>query len=112
DKTPPPTRNPFAEQEDTRSTPPSEPLVQVSADLLAEAPPARNTPPPRRPPPAPVRPGTPPANTLRAGATPTRRPPGPPPPPSDEDEDDDRPKTELNTSEKTQIRPAPDRSRR
>ncbi|NNB84877.1 hypothetical protein HI292_04805, partial [Corallococcus exiguus] len=54
----------------------------------------------------------PPANTLRAGATPTRRPPGPPPPPSDEDEDDDRPKTELNTSEKTQIRPAPDRTRR
>ncbi|NOK34756.1 CpaF family protein [Corallococcus exercitus] len=115
DKTPPPTRNPFAEQEDTRASPPSEPLVQVSEDLLAEAPPARNTPPPRRPPPAPARPGAPPPNTLRAGATPTRRPPGPPPPPSDdldEDEDDDRPKTELNTSEKTQIRPAPERPRR
>ncbi|NOK23778.1 CpaF family protein, partial [Corallococcus carmarthensis] len=64
---------------------------------------------------APARPGTPPSNALRAGATPARRPPGPPPPPSaegDEDEEDSRPKTELNTSEKTQIRPAPERPRR
>lgn len=114
DKTPPPTRNPFAAEEDTRASPLSEPLVQVSEDLLAEAQPARNTPPPRRPPPpSPARPGPPPANPLRAGAAPARRPSGPPPPPSDDDEEEDeRPRTEMNTSEKTQIRPPPERPRR
>ncbi|RKG94517.1 CpaF family protein [Corallococcus sp. CA053C] len=103
DKTPPPTRNPFAAEADHAHA--SEPLVQVSEDLLADELPARQTPPPRRPPPAPAR-SVPPTNNLRPGVTPPRR-PLPPPPPEDDDEDDVGPKTELNTSEKTQIRPAP-----
>ncbi|RKH55193.1 CpaF family protein, partial [Corallococcus llansteffanensis] len=52
DKTPPPTRNPFAAEADHAHA--SEPLVQVSDDLLADELPARQTPPPRRPPPAPA----------------------------------------------------------
>ncbi|MBE4747060.1 CpaF family protein [Corallococcus sp. ZKHCc1 1396] len=110
DKTPPPTRNPFSESDHASA---SEPLVQVADDLLAEEIPPRQTPPPRRPPPSPPRSVPASANNVRAAAAPPRRPPGPPPPPEDDDDEDGLgPRTELNTSEKTQIRPAPERPRR
>ncbi|RKH18045.1 CpaF family protein, partial [Corallococcus sp. CA031C] len=98
---------------DTDGGPASEPLVQVADDLLAEEiPPRHTTPPPRRPAPAPARSAPSSSNNVRTAAAPPRRPPGPPPPPDDEDDDDLGQSTELNTSEKTQIRPAPERPRR
>ncbi|MFE8605187.1 ATPase, T2SS/T4P/T4SS family [Archangium violaceum] len=123
DKTPPPTRNPFAsEADDGLGAPPDdEPSVQVSADLLAEdldATQGRGIPPPR-----PARPATPPARPAPATgsrpavASPPRRPAPPaparppPPVPSEDLEDDDAPR-ELDNSEKTHIKPMPDKPRR
>ncbi|AKJ00065.1 Type II/IV secretion system ATP hydrolase TadA/VirB11/CpaF, TadA subfamily [Archangium gephyra] len=123
DKTPPPTRNPFAaEADDGLGAPPDEPSVQVSADLLAEdldATQGRGIPPPR-----PARPATPPPRPAPAtgarpavAAPPPRRPAPPaparppPPVPSSELEDDDAPR-ELDSSEKTHIKPIPEKPRR
>ncbi|MBJ6760111.1 CpaF family protein [Myxococcaceae bacterium JPH2] len=120
DKTPPPTRNPFgradAAEESTNAGPlPSEAKVEVSEDLLADDPSSR-PPIPRRPAPAALRPspGTPPS--ARPAIPPRRPPPGMPParPAAEslDDEGDDDVLPEPQSSEKTQIRPAPDRSRR
>jgi pilus assembly protein CpaF len=126
DKTPPPTRNPFARAEeddlsaplDDVSThagmpPRDEPKVEISEDLLAEAASARSpTPPPRRPAPLPARPTTGASAAVRPGSVPPRRPapaPGSPARPAEEAEVSGSP----NTGEKTQIRnPPPDRPRR
>ncbi|WP_224363768.1 CpaF family protein [Hyalangium versicolor] len=131
DKTPPPTRNPFARGEDDDfSAPPEdvpthagmppkdEPKVEIAEDLLAEASSSRPaSPPPRRPAaPVPARPATGASNAVRPGAVPPRRPapaPGgaPPRPPADE-EDMDAGGAPKN-GEKTQIRsPPPERPRR
>ncbi|PTL81486.1 CpaF family protein [Vitiosangium sp. GDMCC 1.1324] len=123
DRTPPPTRNPFAhEAEDGLGAPADEPKVQVSADLLADdletqgrgIPPPRpaarpSTPPPRPSPAAGTRPVTasPPARRP-APAAPSRP---PPPAPSEDLEEDDAPR-ELDNSEKTHIRPMPEKPRR
>jgi pilus assembly protein CpaF len=118
DRTPPPTRNPFAsEADDGLGAPADEPKVQISADLLADdepqprgavppRPALRPATPPQRPPTAPTaqRPGV-------AGPAPVRR-PAPPParPPPPVDEGDEPP--EPDNSEKTQIKPIPDKPRR
>jgi pilus assembly protein CpaF len=125
DKTPPPTRNPFAaEAEDGLGAPPDEPKVQVAAELFADAAldetQGRGIPPPR-----PARPATPPprpaaptgSRPAMASAPPARRPAPPaparppPPVPSEELEDDDAPR-ELDSSEKTHIKPIPEKPRR
>ncbi|HEX5747211.1 MAG TPA: ATPase, T2SS/T4P/T4SS family [Archangium sp.] len=123
DKTPPPTRNPFAsEADDGFGAPPDEPSVQVAADLLAEdldATQGRGIPPPRpapRPAATPARP-TPAIGSRPAVASPPRRPAPPaparppPPVPSSDLEDDDAPR-ELDNSEKTHIKPMPEKPRR
>jgi pilus assembly protein CpaF len=117
DKTPPPTRNPFASE----ATPsPAEPSVQVSADLMADEleTQGRGIPPPR---PA-LRPAaTPPARPTGtrpavASPPPARRPappaPARPPPPVDDLGDDDDAPRELDSSEKTHIKPMPEKPRR
>jgi pilus assembly protein CpaF len=121
DKTPPPTRNPFAsEADDGFGAPPDEPSVQVSADLLddLDATQGRGIPPPR-----PARPAAPPPRPAQATgarpavAAPARRPAPPapvrppPPVPSENLEDDDAPR-ELDNSEKTHIKPIPEKPRR
>ncbi|MCY1073933.1 CpaF family protein [Archangium lansingense] len=122
DKTPPPTRNPFASEEDDALGAPrdDEPSVQVSADLLADEleTQGRGIPPPR-----PARPSTPPprpataTSSRPAVAAPARRPAPPaparppPPVPSEDLEDDDAPR-ELDSSEKTHIKPMPEKPRR
>ncbi|WP_224248587.1 CpaF family protein [Hyalangium gracile] len=133
DKTPPPTRNPFArgEDEDDLSAPPEElpthagmppkdePKVEIAEDLLAEAtnPRAAAATPPRRPTApaaAPARPTTGASNALRPGAVPPRRPAPAPtsaarPAVDDEEVDSGAP----SKGEKTQIRsPPPERPRR
>ncbi|MBU8899317.1 hypothetical protein KRR26_27235 [Corallococcus sp. M34] len=119
DKTPPPTRNPFgradAAEESTNAGPmPSEAKVEVSEDLLADDPSARPHI-PRRPAPA-LRPSPSTPPSARPAIPPRRPPPGMPPARpaaealDDEGEDDALP--EPQNSEKTQIRPAPDRPRR
>jgi pilus assembly protein CpaF len=129
DKTPPPTRNPFARAEaddlsapDDMPTnagmpPKDEPKVEIAEDLLAEAssPKAVPLPAPRRPAPpataAPARPTTGSSNAMRPSSVPPRRPGAPPPAParSAADEGGDGP----GNSEKTQIRsPPPERPRR
>jgi pilus assembly protein CpaF len=121
DRTPPPTRNPFAsEAEEGLDAPDDEPKVQVAADLLAEdetqgrgiVPPprlARSATPPQRPGPSTgVRPAmTPPAR--RPAAPPPARPALGPPVPDEAMEEEPR---ELDSSEKTHIRPMPDKPRR
>ncbi|WP_164008836.1 CpaF family protein [Pyxidicoccus trucidator] len=116
DKTPPPTRNPFTgPPEDTHAAPLSEPNVEVDAELLTEA--GGRSAPPRRPPPA-ATPSRPSGSNLATGARPAlpaRRPPPSSPPrlPDDEEEDAGGGSEKLNGgSEKTQIRPAPERPRR
>ncbi|HYO55770.1 CpaF family protein [Archangium sp.] len=115
DRTPPPTRNPFAsEADDGLGAPADEPKVQVSADLLADEleTQGRGIPPPR-----PARP--PPATGARStGTAPPARRPAPsaparplPPVPAEDLEDGDAPR-ELDTSEKTHIRPMPEKPRR
>jgi pilus assembly protein CpaF len=122
DKTPPPTRNPFAaEADDGLGAPPDEPSVQVSADLLAEdldATQGRGIPPPRpaRPSTPPPRPAAQPTGSRPAVAAPRRpAPPAParppPPVPSEDLVDDDAPR-ELDNSEKTHIKPIPEKPRR
>ncbi|QRK12225.1 Flp pilus assembly complex ATPase component TadA [Archangium violaceum] len=123
DRTPPPTRNPFADEtEDGLGAPADEPKVQVSADLLADELDTQGrgiTPPPRpaaRP--TPSRPNMPVTGTRPAvAAPPARRPmpqaptrPLPPPVPSEDLVDDEPP--ELDNSEKTHIRPMPEKPRR
>jgi pilus assembly protein CpaF len=124
DKTPPPTRNPFAsEADDGLGAPPDEPSVQVAADLMAEdldATQGRGIPPPRpqaRPATPPPRPASP-TGARPAVAAPPRRPAPapaparpPPPVPSEDLEDDDAPR-ELDSSEKTHIKPMPEKPRR
>ncbi len=128
DKTPPPTRNPFARGEeddfsapsdDTHSGMPAkeEPKVEIAEDLLAEAasprPPAS---PPRRPAPAaaPARPTTGSNAAARPGNVPPRRPapaPGSSTRPAVSEEGAES--SGSNNGEKTQIRsPPPDRPRR
>ncbi|HYH95980.1 CpaF family protein [Hyalangium sp.] len=133
DKTPPPTRNPFARSEeddlsapDDTSThsgmpPKDEPKVEISEDLLAEAASSRLAQvPPRRPAPpsaAPARPTTGSSNAAvrPPGAVPPRRPapaPGSSARPSVAAEDGEAGSGSGN-GEKTQIRsPPPDRPRR
>ncbi|ATB30724.1 CpaF family protein [Melittangium boletus] len=109
DKTPPPTRNPF-------DPPESDSKVHVAAELLEDelVSTGRNvvSPPPRpvRPSAAPPRPGA--VATARPGM-PVRRPAPPmrPPPPVPDDELDGDDATHDN-SEKTAIRPVPDKPRR
>ncbi|KFE71122.1 CpaF family protein [Hyalangium minutum] len=133
DKTPPPTRNPFARaaeeddlsapQEDSTHSgmpPKDEPKVEISEDLLAEAASSRPaSAPPRRPLPAPA--GVP--NRATTGSSPAVRPPAGVPPrrpapvatarPAPEDEAEDDAGSNSGNSEKTQIRaPPPDRPRR
>lgn len=116
DKTPPPTRNPFAgPPESTHAAPLSESNVEVDAELLTEAGGSRPMP-ARRPPP--VTPPARPVPNVVSGARPPmpgRRPPPmtpPQPPMEDEDEDSLGEPPEPGGSEKTQIRPAPERPRR
>jgi len=132
DKTPPPTRNPFAraapadddlsapEEDSTHSgmPPRDEPKVEISEDLLAEAASARPaSTPPRRPMPppagAPNRPTTGSSPAVRPGAVPPRRPvtgPGSSARPAGEDGEAS---SGSGNQEKTQIRsPPPDRPRR
>ncbi|MCP3168792.1 CpaF family protein [Myxococcus qinghaiensis] len=93
DRTPPPTRNPFA----------NEAKVEVDEELLTDA---GRPPPPRRPGTPPPRP--PPSNSARPAVPARRPPPSIPSRPADEDDEDtNAPSSELKTSEKTQIRPAP-----
>ena len=116
DRTPPPTRNPFAsEADDGLGAPADEPKVQVSADLLADQgtppprPALRPAVPPQRPANAPTgqRPGMPaPAPARRPAPPPTR----PAPPPVEDGDGDELP--ELDNSERTQIKPIPDKPRR
>ncbi|HEX8441238.1 MAG TPA: CpaF family protein, partial [Archangium sp.] len=120
DRTPPPTRNPFASEADDGLGAPDEPKVQVSADLLADGDETqgRGVPPPRpgrpaSPPPRPGGPSTGQRPALAAPARPPARPASPParpPPPVPDDEDDALP--ELDDSEKTNIRPMPEKPRR
>jgi pilus assembly protein CpaF len=124
DKTPPPTRNPFAsEADDGLGAPRDEPSVQVAADLMAEeldTTQGRGIPPPRpqtRPATPPPRPASP-TGARPAVAAPPRRPAPapaparpPPPVPSEDLEDDDAPR-ELDSSEKTHIKPMPEKPRR
>jgi pilus assembly protein CpaF len=133
DKTPPPTRNPFARGDDddlgapedmptnTGVPPKDEPKVEVAEDLLAEAAPpkAAATLPPRRPAPpaaaAPARPatGSGSGNALRPAGVPQRKPGSPPPPPRPSVADDEVAADGSSNGEKTQIRsPPPDRPRR
>ncbi|ADO75278.1 Type II secretion system protein E [Stigmatella aurantiaca DW4/3-1] len=121
DKTPPPTRNPFAQGADDDLSAPSdfpthtglppqdEPKVEVSEDLLAEA----TVQPPRRPAPgvAAPKPGASALPVLRPNASqPPRRPvPGRS---AVEDEDEDIKTEGQNPGEKTQIRATPERPRR
>ncbi|QRN96229.1 Flp pilus assembly complex ATPase component TadA [Archangium violaceum] len=120
DRTPPPTRNPFASEEDGPGAPDDEPKVQVAADLLAEdetqgrgivppRPTRSSTPQPQRSGPTTgVRPAmAPPAR--RPAAMPPARPALAPPVPDEDLEDEPR---ELDNSEKTHIRPMPDKPRR
>ncbi|QSQ20555.1 CpaF family protein [Pyxidicoccus parkwayensis] len=116
DKTPPPTRNPFTgPPEDTHAAPVSESNVEVDAELLTEAGGARPTPAPARRPP----PSTPPARPVPNAVSgvrppaPVRRPP-PAPSHAEDDEEDDAVSnaSERGGSEKTQIRPPPERPRR
>jgi pilus assembly protein CpaF len=117
DRTPPPTRNPFASSsDDGLGAPADEPNVQIAADLLADddetqgrgvAPPRPalrpNLPPQQRPPgPTAQRPGVP---------APVRRPAPPPARPAPPVPDDDEP-PELDNSEKTHIKPIPEKPRR
>ena len=134
DKTPPPTRNPFARgaddeleapfDESTHSgmPPRDEPKVEISEDLLAEAATARPaSPPPRRPMPGPapapnrVTTGSSPAAVRPGTSVPLRRPttgPGSSARPAVSDEDGES-GGGSNNGEKTQIRsPPPDRPRR
>ncbi|MDY7225812.1 CpaF family protein [Hyalangium rubrum] len=131
DKTPPPTRNPFARaasEEDELEAPPDEvptnagvlpkdePRVEVAEDLLAEAVPARGatSTPPRRPmpPAAAPRPSNPSANAVRpANAVPPRR-PGTPPASAARPAADAEDAESSNNGEKTQIRSTPERPRR
>ncbi len=118
DRTPPPTRNPFASDAHDGLGAPDEPKVQVSADLMADGDETqgRGVVPPRpaRPSTPPPRPGGPPTGQRPALAAPARpsRPASPParPPPPVDDEDDAPP--ELDDSEKTNIRPMPEKPRR
>jgi pilus assembly protein CpaF len=118
DKTPPPTRNPFAgPPEVTNAEPLSESNVEVDAELLTEAGGAARPPPPRRPPPATAsRPASPNVVTgARPTLTPRRPPPSIPPRPAvepEDEEDGDASQEPNGGSEKTQIRPAPERPRR
>ncbi len=119
DRTPPPTRNPFAsEAEEGPATLADEPKVQVAADLLAEdetqgrgiVPPRStrsSTPQPQRSGPSTgVRPAMP---ARRPASMPPARPSLAPPVPDEHLEDEPR---ELDNSEKTHIRPMPDKPRR
>jgi pilus assembly protein CpaF len=119
DKTPPPTRNPFASEsaEDGPGAPPEEPKVQVSADLLLDEDTLGRAAPP---PPRPSRPSLPtarpsPSTGARPAMPPARRPPPPaqarPAPPVPPDDLEDEP-PELDNSEKTHIKPMPERPRR
>ncbi len=131
DKTPPPTRNPFAKGDDDDELnapsdvpthagvpPKDEPKVEVAEELLAEVLPPRSgsMSPPRRPsaPGAPSRPATGPSNALRPAGLPPRR-TNPPPtapqrlPSAEPDAPEDG---GPDNSEKTQIRAAPERPRR
>ncbi|MFL5345294.1 MAG: CpaF family protein [Hyalangium sp.] len=127
DKTPPPTRSPFARAEEDELSAPSddthsgmppkdEPKVEIAEDLLAEASPKPAASPPRRPAPAavPARPTTGASNAVRPGAVPPRRPAPAPgssarPAVSEEGAESSGP----NNGEKTQIRsPPPERPRR
>ncbi|WNG43705.1 CpaF family protein [Archangium minus] len=123
DRTPLPTRNPFADEaEDGLGAPADEPKVQVSADLLADDLETQGrgiaTPPRPAARPTPSRPNPPVTSTRPAmAAPPARRPapsapnrPLPPPVPSDDLEDDEP--RELDNSEKTHIRPMPEKPRR
>ncbi|NTX09725.1 CpaF family protein [Myxococcus sp. CA056] len=94
DRTPPPTRNPFA----------SEAKVEVDEELLTDA---GRPPPPRRPGTPPPRP--PPPGGARPALAARRPPPSIPSRPADDEEDEDTsaPSGPKETSEKTQIRPAP-----
>jgi pilus assembly protein CpaF len=133
DKTPPPTRNPFARgnDEDELSAPADdmptnagpvpkeEAKVEISEDLLAEATPARGAAsvPPRRPAPAaaPARPTTGTNNAMRPSAVPARRPGTPPSTAAARPggADDAQEGGGANSGEKTQIRnPPPERPRR
>jgi pilus assembly protein CpaF len=131
DKTPPPTRNPFARAEadelsapddsptNTGMPPRDEPKVEIAEDLLAEGAPQKAVPmpPPRRPAPAPgaaaARPPTGSNNALRPAGVPPRRPAPPAAPAGRAMADDDSGAEGSNNSEKTQIRsPPPDRPRR
>jgi len=116
DRTPPPTRNPFAsEADDGLGAPAEEPKVQVSADLLADQgpppprPALRPSVPPQRPANAPTgqRPGMPAPAPARRPAPPPAR---PAPPPIEDGDEDELP--ELDNSERTQIKPIPDKPRR
>jgi pilus assembly protein CpaF len=124
DKTPPPTRNPFTgPPEDTQTASASASNVEVDAELLTEGGGTR-APHPRRPPPAPpppVRPAASGPNVVTGarpavGIAPRRPPPSVPPRPPSEDEveevDADSAAEMNGGSEKTQIRPAPERPRR
>ncbi|WP_309890969.1 CpaF family protein [Archangium sp.] len=114
DRTPPPTRNPFAsEADDGLGAPADEPKVQVSADLLADQGPPPPRPalrpavPPQRPAPSGQRPGMPAPAPARRPAPPPAR---PAPPPVEDGDGDELP--ELDNSERTQIKPIPDKPRR
>ncbi|WP_163989592.1 CpaF family protein [Pyxidicoccus caerfyrddinensis] len=117
DKTPPPTRNPFAgPPEDTHAAPVSESNVEVDAELLTEAGSSRPMP-ARRPPPA--TPSARPVPNAVSGVRPPmparRPPPSAPSHAQDDDEEEDATAGSAERSggsEKTQIRPAPERPRR
>ncbi|MCP3136088.1 CpaF family protein [Pyxidicoccus xibeiensis] len=110
DLTPPPTRNPLSS---APAEPPSESNVEVDAELLTEAGGSR-PPPARRPPPS--IPARPPPPNLATGARPAMAPRRPPPRAptegAEEDEDGGSAEPQGGGSEKTQIRPAPERPRR
>ncbi len=118
DRTPPPTRNPFASAAHDGPGAAEEPKVQVSADLLADGDETQSRgaalPRPSRPTSPPPRPGPPTGQrpALNSPARPSR--PASPParhsPPVPDDEDDAPP--ELDDSEKTNIRPIPEKPRR
>ncbi|MBN1206140.1 MAG: CpaF family protein [Myxococcaceae bacterium] len=125
DKTPPPTRNPFARDGEDELGAPSdapashpgmppvdEPKVEIAEDLLAEAASSRPaSPPPRRPAPAPApaRPttGSTSARPALQPRRPVTNPSSRPAVTAEEDYGND-----SNNNEKTQIRSPPDRQRR
>ena len=113
DKTPPPPRPSLASPpEATQAAPLSEPNVEVDAELLTEA--GGRPAPPRRPPPAtPSRPSGNLVTSARPSQPARRPPPSTPPRLPDAEEDTGGGGSESGGgSEKTQIRPAPERPRR